>query len=261
MSKDDGGANINEPAAELRETFLDAMRGKRAPVDATPPPAAGPQSATSPRPNDDDDPERARFLKGFARRQLPENALAIVTTNRLSPWYRTKRCAECHHTFRIDDPVMLCPECGRVYHQHPLHGLECFAIVHEHDGACQCGWEIPQRPPPAVVQAAEGDASRFLGGLARSWHTYDDVETLTVSGDNAYLQGQLCAVCGDSVRLNEMVIHCPCGHGPEGHCASIIHHDLGRRLHCWNEWNEGHGRAWCPTTGQPYTRAPAGDDR
>ncbi len=239
--------------SELRTAFLRGMKGEPGPGHGgdSPSPNAVAASAAPPGAIVGDSDARAAFLKGFSRRALPENALVIVSTTARSAWYRTQRCAECDHTFRIGDPVMVCPSCDRVYHQHPLHGLECFAVIHEEDGKCCCGWSIPGPVPPPVPVSTQANTVAFLEGLSRSWRVYRGLLTTTVTGETR-LEGRLCAVCGDSVRLGEIVVRCPCGHGPAGSCGTIIHHDLGRQLHCWNDWNQGRGRAWCPTSGRPY---------
>lgn len=190
---------------------------------------------------------RRLFTGGLQRIALPDIPLLPVPTTTRSPWYR-RRCAECRHTFRVGDPAATCPRCSRVFHWNPLEGLDCLGVVFDNeDGRCICRAErIPALPPiPAGLASPEQMAS-FILGVAREWSAYGGLKPTVVTPD---LEGRLCAVCGHTVRLRELVVHCPCGHGPGNACPGVIHLDFARQLHCWNDWHGGRGKSYCPLTG------------
>ncbi|MCP4663786.1 MAG: hypothetical protein GY856_51030 [bacterium] len=130
-------------------------------------------------------------------------------------------------------------------------------MVHDHDRNCQCGEPIPESPPiPSDLSRPEHVAS-FVGGLSQEWSAYGGrlPEAVTPSSE---LEGRLCAVCGHTARLGEMVVRCPCGNGPGGVCPGVIHLDLARQLHCWNDWHGGRGKSYCALTGHEV-RGPEED--
>ncbi len=194
------------------------------------------------------DEKRQLFTGGLRRMAaLPDIPLLPVPTTPRSPWYR-RRCAECRHTFRVDDPAATCPRCGRVYHWNPIQGLDCLGVVFDHEeGRCICrGEPIPELPPMPDRRTRPEQMAAFVGGLALEWSAYGDREPVIVTPG---LEGRLCAVCGHTVRLRETVVRCPCGNGPGKVCPAVIHLDFALRLHCWNDWHGGRGKSYCPLTG------------
>ncbi len=190
---------------------------------------------------------RQLFRGGLQRMALPDIPLLPVPTTPRSPWYR-RRCAECRHTFRVGDPAATCPRCGRIYHWNPVQGLDCLGVVFDHEeGQCICRKERILEPPPMPDMLVRPEQmSAFVGGLAQEWSAYGDRDPVVVTPE---LEGLLCAVCGHTVRLRELVVRCPCGNGPENVCPAVVHLDFARQLHCWNDWHGGRGKSYCPLTG------------
>jgi hypothetical protein len=217
-----------------------------------------PQAAARPAADGDAISEMSRrlFTGGLQRIALPDIPLLPVPTSARSPWYR-RRCAECRHTFRVGDPAATCPRCGRVYHWNPIQGLDCLGVVFDNEaGRCICRGERILEPPPipADLVAAE-PMGAFVGGLAREYSAYGGQRPVVVTPE---LEGLLCAVCGHTVRLRELVVHCPCGNGPGGLCPAVIHLDFARQLHCWNDWHGGRGKSYCPLTGHELRSGAGG---
>lgn len=193
------------------------------------------------------DEARRLFLAGMQRVALAEQPLQPIQTSPRSPWYR-KRCAECRHTFRVGDPVATCPRCGRFYHWHPLQNLDCLGVVSDNeDGQCICRSQaVPELPKIEMRPFDPLQMSAFLGGIAEEWNVFGDWRP-TIAGPE--VEGRLCVVCGHTLRQGEMIVPCPCGNGPGGSCPAWIHLDFARQLHCWNDWNGGRGKNYCPLTG------------
>lgn len=220
--------------------------------------AMEPGGAAAPKPVAQSQPEgheisevsRKLFTGGLQRIALAQIPLLPVPTTARSPWYR-RRCAECRHTFRVDDPAATCPRCSRVYHWNPIHGLDCLGVVFDNEeGRCICREvKVPDLPLLPADRVAPEQMAAFVSGLAHEWSAYSGQIPVSVTPE---LEGRLCAVCGHTVRLREMVVRCPCGNGPDGVCPALIHLDFARRLHCWNDWNGGRGRSYCPLTGHGF---------
>ncbi len=197
------------------------------------------------------DEKRQLFTGGLRRMAaLPDIPLLPVPTTPRSPWYR-RRCTECRHTFRVGDPAATCPACGRVYHWNPIQGLDCLGVVFDHEeGRCTCRGEPILEPPPMLNRRTRPEQmAAFVGGLALEWSAYGSREPVIVTPK---LEGRLCSVCGHTVRLRETVVRCPCGNGPGKVCPAVIHLDFARQLHCWNDWNGGRGKSYCPLTGHGF---------
>ena len=125
---------------------------------------------------------RQLFTGGLQRVALPDVPLLPVPTTPRSPWYQ-RRCAECRHTFRVDDPAATCPRCGRVYHWNPIQGLDCLGVVFDNEeGRCICREErVPEPPPmPDGLVGAE-QMSAFVGGLAGEWSAYGRQKPVVVT--------------------------------------------------------------------------------
>jgi len=199
---------------------------------------------------------RRLFRGGLQRIALPDIPLLPVPTTARSPWYR-RRCAECRHTFRVGDPAATCPRCGRIYHWNPIQGLDCLGVVFDNEeGRCICRDEqIPRLPSIPADLVAPEQMAVFIRGLAREWSAYGGQTPVVVTPE---LEGRLCAVCGHTVRLREMVVCCPCGNGPGNVCPAVIHLDFARQLHCWNDWNGGRGKNYCPLTGHEFHTSEGG---
>lgn len=182
------------------------------------------------------------FVFGLIRGTRIIDFSARLTTLR-APWYK-KRCVECGHTFREGDPVVACPEptCNAVYHQHPLHNLECFGVTFDHDKRCRCEREFVSAPPvlAGVARDLTPSMRAFIQGIKKVLK--EDPNVSTIVADERH-EGQLCAVCGHTIRLKEVVVKCPCP------CGCLIHFDVARQMRCWLEWKGGRGRDRCPLTG------------
>lgn len=205
-----------------------------------------------PRERAGDDPETLAFVYGILQADRPID-FSVMVTNPRALWYKDQ-CAECGHTFRVGDPVVVCPntKCDAVYHQDPVHGLDCFSVVAELDGKCRrCGTGLVRASPPEQKSANDTHRAAFVNGLKEAFGDKEGLSTLVVGED---LEGRRCAVCGHTVRRSEVVVHCPCGNGPGGQCPAVIHLDVARRLRCWPEWQSGRGQGHCPLTGAAFRK-------
>ena len=231
-----------------REMFLHGMKAK--------PPE--PAVAVAPLADIDEIPEERRqlFERSLLRMAYTDVPFLPVRTSPRSRWYR-RRCAECRHTFRVGDLAAVCPRCQLVYHWNPIHGLDCLGVVHDNDHTCRCGEPVPEPELIPDTLARPEHMASFMDGLSREWSAFGDQKPQVVTSQSG-LEGRLCAVCGHTVRLREMVVRCPCGNGPDGECPGVIHLDLARQLHCWNDWHGGRGKSYCPLTGHEV-RAPEVD--
>jgi len=231
------------------EVFKQAMKQAQAAVSR-------PVPRVLPDGNEVSAESRRRFMGGLQRVALPDIPLLPVPTSPRSPWYR-RRCAECRHTFRIGDPAATCPRCGRIYHWNPVEGLDCLDVVFDNEeGRCICRGEgIPALPRISAGLVAPEQVAGFVRGLKDAWSAFGGQEPVVVTAE---LEGRLCAVCGHTVRLRESIVRCRCGNGPDGVCPAVIHLDFARRLYCWNDWNGGRGKSFCPLSGHKLPTAPGG---
>jgi hypothetical protein len=224
-----------DPAA--RKVFLAAWSAARRPRLPKPGAAA--------RPRPPETPERQQFVAGLLRRFLPVGELVRMRTTVYEPWYK-QLCQACHHTFRVDDPVLPCPGCRTVYHANPLHDLDCFGVVARRRRCClRCGHPFPSFTEEGRPRGRGEARTSFVGGLTSTF----GVPGMPVRVADARTCGQLCAVCGHTVRLGEVLVDCPCGHGEGAICGAVLHLDLARRLHCWRDWTAGKFGGFCPLRG------------
>ncbi len=183
--------------------------------------------------------QMAEFQKGISSARDPGNSAVLeggraVTTLR-SEWLH-EVCDVCAHTFRSGDVVQLLPDGSAV-----------------HDSS-----ELPCHGGQAAGQHASKELSEFFRGLDHAWPPPSDMKVVRLEGktplERSLLEGPMgplgrrrCAVCSHTLRRNDSVILCPCfPKAPE--CEVAIHRDPVHGLHCWNDWNPGARRTYCPAT-------------
>ncbi|MDX9956170.1 MAG: hypothetical protein RBT75_18880 [Anaerolineae bacterium] len=216
---------------------------------------------------------REQFEQGKRAAQDPANAelpeLCLRTTTIYSRWF-TLTCPECKHTFREEDKVRLCPECGQAYHDDAQYGLHCWQQHFAAGRECKpggfdpfteidlpgCSYQWNGELPDTATTEATADTrilavtTQFQVGLRNEWTAFGDAQVIEVQPGSS-LVGRKCPWCKFDIRAGDRVVKCPCGH-----CNTYFHDDVFRHLTCWNAWNGSRGSSHCPTTGAPLVRPP-----
>ncbi len=188
-------------------------------------------------------PAQLEFERGLAQAADPTNAAVVlsgdaVTTVR-SPWFH-RLCPTCRHTFRIGDMVERGPN-GAVRHR----GSEF---------ACDAGGR------PLVDSTKE--LAEFFQGLDEEWPPPPDLPIRRLDPQHPLVampadgcRRPMCVVCAHTLRPNDHVIICPCHpHAPA--CQAAVHRDPENGLHCFEAWNPGGTREYCPLTGRELHERP-----
>ncbi|MEM7350906.1 MAG: hypothetical protein AAF657_08880 [Acidobacteriota bacterium] len=184
-------------------------------------------------------PQVTDFHRGVASARDPGNSAALeggraVTTLR-SEWLH-ETCSVCAHTFRTGDVVQLLPGGSAA-----------------HDSS-----ELPCHGGQRAEQQASKDLSEFFRGLDHAWPPPPDMNIVRLEGKSPLelrllagpmgpLGRRTCAVCSHTLRRNDSVILCPCSPRTPV-CEVAIHRDPVHGLHCWNDWNPGARKTYCPAT-------------
>jgi hypothetical protein len=180
---------------------------------------------------------RTAFNRGVAVAIDPANNEVIASGGQgittLNSYWLHQRCSVCSHTFRLGDEVYITEE----------------KIVQHNSALLPCAQGNLSESDPA------SGISRFFAGLEAAWPPPQDLPIVRLEAGHELLapplagfQRHTCAVCGHTLRLNDLVVICPCSpHQPL--CRIAVHRDLIHGLHCFDAWNPGaNNQLYCPVT-------------
>ncbi|MCC6458995.1 MAG: hypothetical protein IT260_00900 [Saprospiraceae bacterium] len=180
--------------------------------------------------------EKALFDEGLNAAKDPSNSAYLkggaAITSLDSSWLHTE-CERCNHSFRNGDPVFIETD-GKVYHNSTR--LACSG---KQEGESNFNPEdilefnlgiVTTYPPPANIPIE----------VLREGHTL-------LAPPLAGLKRHKCAICGHTLRQNDIVVLCPC-HPESPKCFVSIHWDPFKGLNCWGEWNSNQDQLYCPAT-------------
>ena len=191
----------------------------------------------------------SEIQRGIRAAMDPTNRDALsggrgVTTLQ-SSWLH-QACPVCRHTFRVGDEVAVDAQgtprhdspdlpCGGSAHAVAVQGDELTAFFRGLDTA----WPPPQGIPVWRLE---------LGGMFSH----------LLSPPFAGFRRHACAVCGHSLRPQDVVVICPCHAAGRTtrRCDIAIHRDSVRGLHCWDAWTHGELSRYCPGTSQDVSNMP-----
>jgi hypothetical protein len=181
---------------------------------------------------------RLEFDRGVISAMDPDNQHSVrggpAVTN-MRCWWLGLRCAECRHTFRPGDRVVVSVDGASVRHASP---------------ELPCGGDVAaaDRLDPALV-------GEFFRGLSDVWRPPGDQVIVTLTSDHPLLvppvgrfERRKCFVCGHTFRLMDRVIRCPCGSG-QSDCLFALHCDPEHNRNCWQDWEGAGRRRFCPAIG------------
>lgn len=176
------------------------------------------------------------FQEGFESSLDPQNLLisgemSQITTQHSS--WRFSKCNVCKHTFRKDDVVWVGSD----------------QIVIHDSSALPCkngGGDLSARPLASSME-------EFYKGMDEMWPpsasiTIKRLEATDPQVAHPFLgsERQECAVCGHTLRVNDIVVICPCKPNNPG-CQTAIHRDPIQGLFCYSAWNLGRVKMHCPS--------------
>jgi hypothetical protein len=159
-----------------------------------------------------------------------------AVTQKSSPWANSDPCRTCGQTFRRGDRVVV-DERG-VRHLDPALG---------------CALDRPAGGADDAVEARE-----FSAGLLAAWPAAPGVDVVTLAAHDWHVarpgpwRKPTCIQCGDTFRVGETVVLCPCRPGaggggwPQDRCGYAIHRDPAAGLPCWESWRPTGEVTLCP---------------
>lgn len=162
---------------------------------------------------------------------------SIRTTEKESAWF-ADTCANCRHTFREGDQVLV-GEDGKVVH---------------HDERLGCPDNIVRTAPPTdpriVLDFLEGAISVWAEAERKYMLVLDEDHPLVAMPAPQFRRPR-CIVCGQTLRAGEIILLCPCAaheQRPNHNCQIAVHYDPLHGIYCYGDWRPRQYDLHCPST-------------